>query len=66
MSIETILPTELIQVLQERLNKAAKGIRDPEAMDRAFKEMNRMREELRQRIGTVDLAVDLVRDARNQ
>lgn len=42
------------------------GVRDPDAMRKSRAEMNRMREETRQRIGIVDMAVDLVRDARNQ
>jgi succinate dehydrogenase/fumarate reductase flavoprotein subunit len=66
MSTETTIPAELIADLQESLVLAASGIRDPETMRKAREEMNRLREELRQRIGTVDVAVDLVRDARNQ
>lgn len=66
MSTETINSAELVQKLQERLEKVAKGIREPEEMRQSLENMNRMREELRQRIGTVDIAVDLIRDARNQ
>ena len=32
----------------------------------AREDMNRMREETRKRIGTVEVAVDLIRDAREQ
>ena len=39
---------------------------DPEKMEKAIEEMNRMREELRKRIGIVNVAVDLIRDARHQ
>lgn len=46
-------------------DNAARGIRDPEAIRKACEEMDRMREELRKRIGTVSVAVDFVRDARN-
>ncbi len=42
------------------------GVRDPEAIRRACQRMDRMREELRQRIGNVELAVELIRDARSQ
>ena len=66
MSNATIFSPELIAQMQEAADRAAKGVRDPTAMDRAFKEMDRIREELRQRIGTVNVAVDLVREARNQ
>ena len=40
--------------------------RDPEMVRKACERMDRMREELRARIGTVDVAVDLIRDARDQ
>ncbi|HVC92436.1 MAG TPA: hypothetical protein VND64_02040 [Pirellulales bacterium] len=58
--------TDLVHELQVTLARAAKGVRDSEEMRQARNEMNRMREELRQKIGTVEIAVDLVRDARNQ
>ena len=41
------------------------GVRDPEAMRKACDRMDRMREELRQRIGNVEMAVELIRDARS-
>jgi hypothetical protein len=39
--------------------------RDPELVRKACERMDRMREELRARIGTVEVAVELVRDARD-
>ena len=66
MSTDTVNTAELVREIQERLKKAAAGIRDPEEMRRARENMNRMREELRQRIGIVNVAVDLIRDARDQ
>ena len=65
MSIETDT-TELAHEIDEALSRAVKGERDSLRMAKALAEMNRMREELRKRIGTVDVAVDLIRDARNQ
>ena len=65
--MSTAIPTtELIHSIQDRLEKAGRGVRDPKAMRRALDRLNRTREELRVRIGTVDVAVDLVRDARDQ
>jgi hypothetical protein len=61
----TALPTGQ-QELNEAMSRLMKGIRDPEAGKKAREDMDRMREETRSRIGTVDVAVDLVRDARNQ
>ncbi len=65
MSIDTAISAESMARMQEAADNAAKGIRDPEAMRKACEEMDQMREELRRRIGTVDVAVDFVRDARN-
>lgn len=64
MSIDTT--TDLVHEIQRTLQRAATGLRDPAEMRQAREEMNRMREELRQKIGIVDVAVDLIRDARNQ
>lgn len=66
MSTETTVSPELMQRLQERMERVAKGIRDPEEMREGAKNMDRMREELRQRIGIVNIAVELIRDARSQ
>lgn len=66
MSTDTLFSTEVMARMQEAADKAAQGLRDPDAMREACEEMDRMREELRQRIGTVDMAVDLIRDARNR
>lgn len=59
-------PSGMIRDLQEALAAAAKGGRDPEEMRKACEEMDRMREELRQKIGTVDVAVDLIRAGRDE
>ena len=47
------------------IDRVIRGQRDPEAMRLACERMDRMREELRARIGTVEMAVELIRDARN-
>jgi hypothetical protein len=39
--------------------------RDPEAVRRACDQMDEAREELRARIGTVEIAVELIREARD-
>ena len=53
---------ELERVLQD----AIKGIRDPEAMDRAALRMDRMREEMRERVGTGEWAVPMTRETRDE
>ncbi|HVX61232.1 MAG TPA: hypothetical protein VHC19_11535 [Pirellulales bacterium] len=66
MSTEHVIPAELVHDLERTLAQAMTGARDPEEMRKARETMNRMREELRKRIGTVNIAVDLIRDARSQ
>jgi hypothetical protein len=56
--------SDAMRKLEETIDRIVRGERDPEAMHKACEEMDAAREELRQRIGTVDVAVDLVRDAR--
>jgi hypothetical protein len=54
----------LLAEMQERADRAANGMRDPEAMCRARLRMDRMREEFYRRHGEVELAVELIREAR--
>lgn len=50
---------------EEALARAARGERDPVKGAQALEEMARTREEIRKRVGNVDVA-ELIRDARNQ
>jgi len=45
--------------LEKTIQNLIRGLRDPDAMDRAAKEMDEAREEIRQRLGEVDLAAEL-------
>lgn len=65
MNTATPSTTDVKQELDETIARLMQGIRDPEAAKQARQRMDRMREELRQRIGTVEVAVELIRDARN-
>jgi hypothetical protein len=60
------IPAEDMAELQKAVDNAVKGIRDPEAMDRAAAEMDQGREEIRRRLGEVNLAVELIREARDE
>jgi hypothetical protein len=60
------IPTDLLTEMQERAERVLKGVRDPADAQRACERMDRMREELRQKLGETDLAVELIREARNQ
>ncbi len=66
MSTEHAIPAKIVHDLEQTLDRAMTGARHPEEMHEARKRMNQMREELRKRIGIVNIAVDLIRDARNQ
>jgi hypothetical protein len=66
MSIDTAIPSHLLAQMQEAADRAVKGRRSRDELQEAFAEMNRLREALRSRIGTIDVAVELVRDAREQ
>ena len=59
------IPQELLAEMQARAERAVQGIRDPEDVRRACERMDRMREELRWKVGETDIAVELIRDARN-
>ena len=65
MTTELHQTSPAVQEIELSLEKAMRGVRDPQEMEKAIEDLNRMREELRKRIGIVDIAVELVRDARN-
>jgi len=52
--------------VQAAVDRVLKGVHDPEAMRQAAEQMDRMREEMRQRVGNVDLAVPLIRETRDE
>jgi len=52
--------------LREAIAQLSSCKRSPKAMRKAAERMDKMREELRLKIGTVEMAVDLIRDTRDQ
>jgi hypothetical protein len=64
--MSTDLASSGMQELKEAIDRLLSGVRDPAVADKARQEMDRMREETRQRVGIVEVAVDFVRDARDQ
>jgi hypothetical protein len=66
MSIEISATAEATRELDEIVERLGNGTRDAGLMRKSRERMDQMREELRRRIGTVEVAVDLIRDARNQ
>ena len=63
--MSTATTSDALKELQVAVDRLMRNERDPEAMRKACERMDEMREELRSRIGTVEMAVDLIRDARN-
>ena len=62
VSIDNFIMTEL----HEAAERASKKVRDRDAMRRACNQLDVAREELRKRVGTLDIAVDLIRSGRDQ
>jgi hypothetical protein len=59
------IPSELMAEMQERAERAARGVIDPDARRKAAQRMDQMREEFRRKHGEVKLAVELIREARD-
>lgn len=66
MDPKTIIPADVMAELRAATERAASGVRDPEVMRQAAERMDRMREELRRRTGDLDVAVDLIREGRDE
>jgi antirestriction protein ArdC len=62
VSIDNFIMTEL----HEAAERAGKKVRDRDAMRRACIQLDVAREELRKRVGTLNVAVDLIRSGRDQ
>ena len=60
------IPEEIKAQLQETIDDLMKGIRRPEKMKAACERMDRMREENRKRFGEQNIAVQLIRETRDQ
>lgn len=52
--------------MRQAAERASASVRDRDAMRLACDEMDRLRDELRKRGGTVEVAIDLIREARNR
>jgi hypothetical protein len=50
--------------LQAAADRAAKGVRDPQLMVKACERMDRLREEIRQKHGILDIGVPAIRELR--
>jgi len=66
MNSSDTIPADLMAELWAATERAARGVNDPTVMRRACERMDRMREELRQRVGDLDVAPDLIREGRDE
>jgi hypothetical protein len=66
MKLNEAIPADLMAELRAATERVTRGVRDPEVMRRACERMDRMREELRRRTGDLDVAVDLIREGRDE
>ena len=66
MTSDAGIPRKLLAELKGAIANAASGVRDPAIASKACKDMNRMRKELRKKVGMLDVAVDLIREARDE
>jgi hypothetical protein len=61
----TVIPPELLAELEKAARYAATGLRDPEVIRKACERMDRIREEIRQEHGLLDIAVPAIRELRD-
>jgi predicted TIM-barrel fold metal-dependent hydrolase len=66
MNMTEAIPEEVRAQLQQTLDDLVKGVRRPEKMKAACERMDRMREENRKLFGEQNIAVDLIRETRDQ
>lgn len=64
--MKSVIPPDVMADLQSAVDNVIKGVHDPEAKRAAAERMDRMREELRQRHGEMEIAVNLVRESRDE
>ena len=65
-TIEAPPATDLDAAYSAAIERAMKGFRDSQAMDEAAREMDEGREEIRSRMGELNIAVDLIREGRDE
>jgi hypothetical protein len=61
-----VIPLEVMAELEEAARLALSGVGHPEAMRRACERMDRLREEVRQKHGILDIGVPAIRALRDE
>jgi hypothetical protein len=60
-----LIPPELLAELQEAAEKAANGVRLPEAMQKACERMDRLRQQIYRKHGLLDIGLPAIRELRD-
>jgi hypothetical protein len=63
---KNLISPKLLAELESVMADVAKGKRNPGAMKKAARDMDRMRDETRSKLGVLDVAVDLIREGRDE
>jgi hypothetical protein len=66
MSTDTVPTAEAKRGLAEVIHQLTAGKRDPDTVRKSCERMDRMREEIQKRVGTVEVAVEFIRELRDQ
>ncbi len=60
-----LIPPQIMSELQAAADRASRGISDPEAMSKACERMDRLRQEIFQKHGILDIGVPAIREVRD-
>ena len=60
------LPPEIFAELRDAAQRVANGVRNPEIVRRACERMDRLRDEIQQKHGTLDIGVPAIRELRDR
>jgi hypothetical protein len=63
---KALITPALFAQLERVMDDVARGKRDPEAMKKAARDMDKMREQTRDELGILDVAAQLVREGRDE
>jgi hypothetical protein len=66
MESESSISPEILAELKIAIENAMKGVRDPEQMRAAAERLKQGREELQKKFGVMNVAVDLIREGRDE
>jgi hypothetical protein len=63
--LQGAIPPQVLAELQAAADRAAKGIRDAQAMSQACERMDRLREEILRKHGVLNIGVPAIRELRD-